>query len=190
MSNQTNTTETQSTKEKLFTTKSMVLMALFAAVTCILGPLALPIGPVPISLTNFVIYFSLYILGWKRGTITCLIYLVLGAIGLPVFSGFAGGLGKIAGPTGGYIIGFIFLAIIAGLFIEKTNNIIVKIVGMILATAVDYAFGTAWFCFSTGTGVVAALSLCVFPFIIGDLVKIVVSAIVAPTVAKQIKSIQ
>ena len=74
-----------------------------AAVTCILAPLSVPIGPVPISLTNFAIYLSLYLLDWKKGTLSYLIYLLLGLVGLPVFSGFTGGLAKLAGPTGGYI---------------------------------------------------------------------------------------
>ena len=88
-------------EKKIFDLKSMVLMALFAALTCVLAPLSIPIGPVPISFTNLVIYFSLYVLGWQRATITYLVYLLLGLVGLPVFSGFAGGIGKLAGPTGG-----------------------------------------------------------------------------------------
>jgi len=104
-------------KEKnFFNLKDMVLMALFAALTCVLAPLAVPIGPVPISLTNLVIYFSLYVLGWQRATITYIVYLLLGLVGLPVFSGFEGGVGKVAGPTGGYLIGFIFMAIVCGAF--------------------------------------------------------------------------
>lgn len=86
-------------------TYAMVVTALMAAVTCILAPLSVPIGPVPISLTNFAIYLSLYLLDWKKGTLSYLIYLLLGLVGLPVFSGFTGGLAKLAGPTGGYIIG-------------------------------------------------------------------------------------
>ena len=106
-------------KEKVFDLKNMVLMALFIAVTCVLAPLSIPIGPVPISLTNFVIYFELYFLGWKRGLISYVVYLLLGMVGLPVFSGFAGGVGKLAGPTGGYLIGFILMTLVCGLFIEK-----------------------------------------------------------------------
>ena len=87
-------------------TYAMVVTALMAAVTCILAPLSVPIGPVPISLTNFAIYLSLYLLDWKKGTLSYLIYLLLGLVGLPVFSGFTGGLAKLAGPTGGYIIGW------------------------------------------------------------------------------------
>ena len=85
-------------------TYAMVVTALMAAVTCILAPLSVPIGPVPISLTNFAIYLSLYLLDWKKGTLSYLIYLLLGLVGLPVFSGFTGGLAKLAGPTGGYIM--------------------------------------------------------------------------------------
>lgn len=181
-------------EKKIFDLKSMVLMALFAALTCVLAPLSIPIGPVPISLTNLVIYFSLYVLGWQRATITYLVYLLLGLVGLPVFSGFEGGVGKLAGPTGGYLIGFIFMAVISGLFVKMKEdevilNRVLGIAGMILGTLVAYAFGTAWFCYSTGIGLSAALALCVIPFIPGDLVKIIVAAVVAPTVAKQIRKL-
>ena len=95
-------------------TYAMVTTAFMAAVTCILAPLSIPIGPVPISLTNLAIYLSLYLLNWKRGTISYCLYLLIGLAGLPVFSGFSGGIGKLAGPTGGYIIGFIPMVLHAG----------------------------------------------------------------------------
>ena len=85
-------------------TKTMALIGVMAAVTCILGPLSVPIGQIPISLTNLVIYFTVFVLGIWAGTGSYGIYLLLGAVGLPVFSGFAGGLGKLLGPTGGYLI--------------------------------------------------------------------------------------
>lgn len=181
-------------KTSFFDVKNMVLMALFAALTCVLAPFSIPIGPVPISLTNLVIYFSVYVLGWQKAVVTYVVYLLLGMAGLPVFSGFEGGMGKIAGPTGGYLIGFILMTIICGLFIQiKTEKAVMKYAvgfsGMVVGTAVAYAFGTAWFCFSTGTGLWAALLICVFPFIIGDLVKIILALIVAPMLAKQIKKI-
>ena len=98
------------------TTAQMTVAALMTAVMCILGPMALPlpVSPVPISLTNLVLYFMIYILGTKLSLISLGIYLLLGAVGLPVFSGFAGGLGKLAGPTGGYLLGFVFMTIISG----------------------------------------------------------------------------
>lgn len=187
-------TTKMTTTKSMFELKSMVLMALFAALTCVLAPLSLPIGPVPISLTNLVIYFSVYVLGWKRATITCLVYLLLGIAGLPVFSGFEGGIGKIAGPTGGYLVGFVWMAIVCGLFAEiktekKVMSYVLGFVGMVLGTAVTYAFGTAWFCYSTETGIWAALLVCVFPFILGDVVKMAIALVFAPTLAKQIKKI-
>ena len=102
-------------------TAQMTVTALMTAITCILAPMALPIpvSPVPISLTNLVIFFMAYILGTKLSVVSYVLYLLLGTVGLPVFSGFTGGVGKLLGPTGGYLIGFIFLAAIAGFFVEK-----------------------------------------------------------------------
>ena len=160
----------------------MAAAALMTAVTCILAPMSIPIGPVPISLTNLVIFLSLYLLGWRRGTVSCLAYILIGAVGLPVFSGFAGGVGKLAGATGGYIIGFVPMAVIAGLAIDQSRNRVVQAAAMIAGTAVCYGFGTAWFCFVMDSTPLAALSLCVFPFIPGDLVKIAVALSVGPVI--------
>ena len=112
------------TKKKSFTTFQMALIAVMAAITCILGPLSIPIpiSPVPISLTNLAIYLTVCLLGWKFGTISYLIYLLIGIAGLPVFSGFSSGFAKLLGPTGGYLIGFIPMAIICGFAFEKFSN--------------------------------------------------------------------
>ena len=101
---------------RAFTTAQMTLTAIMAAVLCILGPLSIPIpvSPVPITLTNLAIYFSVCILGWKLGTVSYLIYLAIGLVGLPVFSSFGSGFGKLLGPTGGYLIGFIFMSFVSG----------------------------------------------------------------------------
>ena len=131
--NQTNTVSAPRTK-----TYEITMTALMAAVTCILAPLSIPIGPVPISFTNLAIYLSLYLLGWKKGTISYLIYLLLGLVGLPVFSGFTGGPAKLAGPTGGYIIGFIVMAVIAGLVIDNCHKPLIQLVGMIAGTIVSF----------------------------------------------------
>ena len=105
-------------------TKEITLIGLMTAVTCIAGPLSLPLpfSPVPISLTNLAIYFSVYILGMRRGTISYLVYLLLGFVGLPVFSAFTSGPAKLFGPTGGYLIGFIFMALICGYCIDRWNG--------------------------------------------------------------------
>lgn len=93
-------------KEKKFTVYQLCFMALMAAVTCILAPLSIPIGPIPISLTNLVVYFTVYVIGLKAGTCSYCLYVLLGVVGLPVFSGYVGGPAKIAGPTGGYITNY------------------------------------------------------------------------------------
>ena len=169
-------------------TYAMVVTALMAAVTCILAPLSVPIGPVPISLTNFAIYLSLYLLDWKKGTLSYLIYLLLGLVGLPVFSGFTGGLAKLAGPTGGYIIGYIFMALVIGLIVTKTKKkFYIYLLAMVAGTIVCYTFGTAWYVFSTKTALLPALTACVFPFLPGDAIKIILASLIACQLQKHIK---
>ena len=163
--------------------KEMTVIGLMTAVICIAAPFSIPIpvSPVPLSLTNFVIFIAVYVLGPKSGTISVLLYLILGAAGLPVFSGFGGGLGKIAGPTGGYLIGFIFLALIQGLFLTlfpKKN--LAAIFGMVLGMAVCYAFGTAWLAWQMGQSFAASLGIGVLPYLPGDTVKIIAAAIIGP----------
>ena len=101
-----------------------------------------------ISLTNLVVYFTVYVIGLKAGTCSYCLYVLLGVVGLPVFSGYVGGPAKIAGPTGGYIVGFVLMALIGGYVIEKTNrNMVLVIIAWIVGTMVDYALGTAWFAY-------------------------------------------
>jgi biotin transport system substrate-specific component len=169
-------------------TKNMITIAVMTAVTCILGPLSINIGVVPISFTNLAIYFSLYLLGTKKGLVSYILYMLIGLVGVPVFSGFTGGLPKLVGPTGGYIVGFIFLALISGVFIEKfENKKILCIIGMILGTAVCYLFGTVWFILSTKTPLAESMALCVFPFLPGDFIKILIAAFVGSKIRLQLK---
>ena len=156
------------------------MTAVMAAVTCVLAPMSIPIGPVPISLTNLAIYIALYLLGWKLGTLSCVVYLLIGILGVPVFSGFTGGLGKLLGPTGGYIIGFLPMAVIGGLFLKRFQHRGLHCFGLALGTIVCYLLGTAWFCFSMKTSVAAALGQAVFPFIPFDAAKIVLAAGIGP----------
>ena len=173
-------------------TYRMAMTALMAAVTCVLAPMAIPIGPVPISFTNLAIYLSLYLLGWKRGTVSYLVYVLIGAVGVPVFSGFTGGLGKLAGATGGYIVGFIPMAVIAGLVIDRYRNRGLQLAGMIVGTAVCYAFGTAWFMvvYTSSKGAItlgAVLGMCVIPYIIPDAVKIAVALLLTKALKRFVK---
>ena len=137
----------------------------------------------PISLTNLVIYFGLYILGTRRETVSYIVYLLIGLVGVPVFSGFTAGPAKMFGPTGGYLIGFIPMAVIAGIFIEKSGRkLVLGMIGMILGTAVCYIFGTVWFVLVMKTSVQAALTMCVYPFIVFDIIKMVLAAWIGPQI--------
>ena len=164
-------------------TKKIVLIGLMTAVTCILGPLSIPLpfSPVPISLTNFAIFLAVFILGMKDATISFIIYLLLGAVGVPVFSAFSGGLGKLVGPTGGYLFGFIFLALIMGFFMEHFDRKIVPtIIGMIIGMAVCYIFGTVWLAKLMNLSFNEALALGVLPYLAGDVAKIIIAVIAGP----------
>ncbi len=171
-------------------TKTLVLISIMTAITCILGPLsiAIPISPVPISFTNLAIYFTAILLGGKKGTISCLVYLLIGFAGVPVFSGFSAGPAKLLGPTGGYLIGFVFMSIISGFFVDKfENKIQMYILGMILGTIVTYALGTVWLAYQANLTLKAALFAGVIPYIPADFIKIAIAAINGPIIKKRLK---
>ena len=173
--------------EKKSSIYRIALIGVMTAITCILGPLSIPIGIVPISLTTFAIYLTVILLGWKNGTISYLVYLLVGLAGIPVFSGFSSGLGKLAGPTGGYLIGFIFLAMISGIFIEIfRGKFYMYVIGMLLGSFVLYAFGTAWLAYHLHLSFHAALAVGVMPFIPGDIAKIAAAVVVGPIVKRQL----
>jgi len=156
--------------------KNMVFIALFAAIICIMAPFSLSIGVIPISLGTFAIYLAGGFLGGKKGMAAVGVYILLGAVGLPVFTGFSGGFAKLLGVTGGYIIGYIPLVLITGIFAEKNKALMP--LGMALGTLACYAFGTAWFVISTGSELVPALMTCVVPFLIGDAIKVAAASAV------------
>lgn len=179
-------------------TKEITLIGLMAAVTCIAGPLSLqlPFSPVPISLTNLAIYFSVYILGMKRGTISYLVYLLLGLAGLPVFSAFTSGPAKLFGPTGGYLIGFIFMALICGYCVDRwKGHIVISFIGMVVGTVVMYVFGTIWLAFQMSQGseqtfinaFPAAFAVGVLPFLVVDFVKMVFALLIGSQVRVRVR---
>lgn len=179
---------------KKLTVYQMTLAALTAALLCILAPMSVPIGPVPVSLTILVLLLVVVILGTKLTLIGFTVYFLLGLVGLPVFSGYAGGLAKIAGPTGGYLIGFFLLIPIAGYAVKlgdkyenKWTKYGVMFLGMVLAVLVAYAFGTAWFVVQAQCDLAYAMSVCVLPFIPFDLGKIVIALLVGPVIRKRVK---
>ena len=178
-----------------FSAKTMAMTALMTAVLCILGPLSIPIGPVPLSLTLVGVYLCAYTLGSRRGTLAVLVYVLLGAFGLPVFSGFAGGPAKLLGPTGGYIVGFLLTAFICGSFIGlserisgKVMSVVVQAFGMLLGLFACYALGTIWFSFLADVTIVQALSTCVIPFVAFDMIKIALGMALGLTIKKALNA--
>lgn len=162
---------------KILSIKNIVSIALMTAIISILSQFAIvtPLSPVPITLATFAIYLTMIILGWTNGTISVLVYVMLGFAGAPVFTGFTGGAVKVMGPTGGYIIGYIFLAVVEGAFVEWARGSAMIFVGMLLGTIVLYIFGTFWLMRQSGSNLVAAFIAGVVPFVIGDIVKMIVA---------------
>lgn len=170
--------------------REMVFTALFAAIICVVSPfiILLPFSPVPLSLATFAIYIAAASMNWKTGTLAVALYLLIGMIGLPVFSGFTGGVQKLVGPTGGFLIGYIPCAFIIGRIIDKfERKTWLYPVSMVLGTSVLYACGTVWFIISMKYTLAAALMACVVPFLIGDAVKIILASVIAPVLRKVLK---
>ena len=162
--------------------------ALMAALLCVLAPVAIPVGPIPVTLATLVLYLSVWILDTWGALIAAGLYLLLGAAGLPVFSGFQGGLGKIAGPTGGYLVGYLLLVLTAGLIRKAVKSrVFPTALGMVLGTVILYTFGTAWFVIQTNSGIPYALTVCVLPFIGFDAAKIVIACALGMPVANALK---
>ena len=179
----------------LSNTRNMVLCAACAAVTCILAPLSVPLaGGVPISLATFAVMLAGVLLGGSLGAASQLIYVILGAVGLPVFAGWSGGLGNVLGMTGGFILGYIPCAWLTGLIYhrfrakaKKSLKIFYMILGMIAGTIALYALGTVWFILITGMDIRAALAACVIPFIPGDFIKMAAVVIIGLPVETAIR---
>lgn len=165
----------------------LAMTAVMAAVIAAISPFAIPIGPISITLCTLVLYFSPYVLGWRRASVATLVYILLGMVGMPVFSKFQAGLGVLMGPTGGYILGYIPMVVISGLVIKAApRNRVIQFLGMIAATAVLYAFGTAWYMILSGNDLAFAMKWCVLPFIPLDLVKMVIAMLLGPMVRERL----
>ena len=161
-----------------------------AAVLCVLAPWKIPVGPIPITLASFGVYLAAGLLGPVEGTAAVTVYVLLGAIGLPVFAGFRAGVGVLAGATGGYIVGFVVGALLTSLIITRWGLAWWKqALAMVLGVAVCYAIGTAWFMHLTGRGLVSCMSICVLPFIPFDLAKIAVSVVLSLRLRQPMKRI-
>lgn len=161
-------------------TKDMVYIAMFAVLIAVCSWISIPTA-IPFTLQTFGIFVTVGMLGGKRGTLAVLVYLLLGMIGMPVFAGFHGGIGSLLGNTGGYIVGFLFSALVMWAMESAAGKKTwVLALSMVIGLFVCYAFGTAWFValYTKNTGAIGlgtALGWCVFPYIIPDVIKIVLA---------------
>lgn len=182
-------------KNSLSDTGNLVLCGACAAITCILAPLSIPLaGGVPISLATFAVMLAGVLLGGTLGAASQLIYVLLGAVGLPVFAGWTGGLGNVLGMTGGYIVGYIPLAWLTGLIYKRFGStakmpvrILFMVLGMVAGNIALYVLGTAWFMVVTGMTLEASLAACVIPFIPGNFIKMAAVCLIAPPVENAIR---
>lgn len=172
-------------------TISIVYMAMFIALITVCSWISIPVG-IPFTLQTFAMFVTIGLIGTKRGTISIALYVLLGAVGVPVFSGFKGGFSTLLGPTGGYIIGFVIGGFVTGIIIDlfgKKKDVILLACAMLAGLLVCYAFGTAWFMVvyaQNGSAIVltSALALCVVPFIIPDCLKIALAIFLTRTLCR------
>ena len=163
------------------TSKNMVFCALFASLTAICAWISVPVLDIAFTLQTFAVFLTLGLLGGKRGSAAILIYLLLGAAGMPVFSGFRGGLGMLAGVTGGYLWGFL-LSGLAYWALERFG----KLPAMIAGQLACYLCGSLWFCLYAGGGLWMILLRCVVPYLIPDAVKIALAYTLSRRLARHL----
>ena len=182
----------EATAKPKMRTVDMAYIALFAVVMAVCAWISIP-AAVPFTLQTFGVFLAVGLLGGKRGTLAVLVYLLLGAVGIPVFAGFNGGLGYMLGSTGGYIVGFLLSALVMwGFDAVLGRKTWVLAVSMVLGLVVCYAFGTAWFMVvyarnSGPIGLMTALGWCVIPYIVPDLVKIALALVLQKVLSQAIR---
>ena len=189
----TNEVDTNTAVQKnIFSTKDMTLIAMFAVLMAVCSWISIP-TQVPFTLQTFAVFCALGLLGGKRGFFAVLVYVLLGAVGVPVFAGFTGGIGVLLGTTGGYILGFILSAGFYWLT-EKLlgDGLVVRIISMVIGLALCYAFGTAWFMevYSKSNDkidLMTALKWCVIPFLLWDAGKIFLSVVISEALKKRVR---
>ena len=160
---------------------TLSLTAFFVALQAVCALLCVPFSPVSVTMQTFAVFLAVYVLGAKRALTAVAVYIALGAVGLPVFAGFRGGIGVLAGPTGGYIVGFLFTALLGGVLTERAGQRRVPVFfSMFAGLILCYAVGTAWFAvvYASSHGPVSVsfiLGAAVLPFVIPDLIKIILA---------------
>lgn len=161
---------------------TVTLTAVMTALVCVVAPFSIPLpGDVPLSMANFMLLLAVCLLGGRCGSVCCIIYLLLGMAGVPVFAGFGAGIGKLAGPTGGYLVGYLPMVLVAGAFYRPSKQRRWGLaVGLALGILISYVPGTLWLSYVTETHLFTACFVGVLPFLPGDLLKLLLLVLLAP----------
>ncbi len=167
-------------------TKDLVLTGMFTAILCVMSQIVIPVQPIPFTLSLFALFLIGALLQPRYAFLSALVYLLLGAFGVPVFAGLRGGLMHLTGPTGGYLMAYPLMTLITALFymLGKKHRILSLILGMTISLFLCYLIGTLWFTYITGKTLYVALTLCVFPFVPFDILKIVLAISVSLLIRK------
>ena len=175
--------------------KKSVVCAIFAALICVLSPFAIPTAGVPITLATLGVYVAALCLPTAQSAAAVALYLAIGAIGAPVFSGFSGGAAHFLSPSGGYLVGYVPCAALTSAIAaprrkrgkSRAADLVVRALAAACGTLVLYALGTAWFVVSQKTSVAAAISVCVLPFLAGDAAKIAAAALISRAISPVVR---
>ena len=166
-----------------------IVTALFAALLCILAPISIPVGAVPVSLATFGVCLVALLTDRRCALMAILLYAALGAVGLPVFAGFRGGAHVLVGPTGGYLFGYIPMALTISAFCDGRRTAPRMALGMILGLSLCYGLGVLWYSISADVSLMAALTVGVLPFLPFDAVKLVAAGAVALLLGRRIEKL-
>lgn len=169
-------------------TKVMALVqtGMFTAIICVISQISIPTQPIPFTLALFAIFLTGTLLPPRYAFLSALCYLLLGAFGLPVYAGFQGGLHILTGLTGGYLAAYPIMAFVTALFTynRKKAKLLLTAIGMLISLLLCYLIGTLWFAYVSGSNFYYALTLCVFPFVLFDLFKIVLAIAISTIIRK------
>lgn len=181
--------KTQSVPTSKFNTKDLCYIALFTAVIAVMAQISIPMPlGVPMTMQTFAITLAAVVLGAKFSTFSTLIYLLLGAVGVPVLAGFSGGFDKFVGPTGGFLISFPLMAFIIGFGVDHKDAFKgAFIIALIAGTLVNYVIGVLMFCILTCSPVMTGITACVLPFIPTAIIKAIVASILGFEIRKRLK---
>ena len=175
-------------KRGVFSVKNLPKIALFTAIICIISPFTIPIGVVSISLTSLVIFLTCAVLSVRQATVAVIVYILIGLTGIPVFSSFTGGASAILGVTGGFIIGYVPCALVTGALLKAfENKKALYVITFIVGTLILYVFGVGYYVLAYQVTISVAILTCVVPFIVVDIIKIILASILTIIIKPKLK---